>query len=100
MNNKTVLSTEEIIKFTNEVADWKFEDDRLKADFALTDFDAAIRVVNGVAAVAREMDHHPLMTNVYNRVIFSLCTHRVGDKVTGLDLTLARRISEVVAKCV
>ena len=80
----------------SELPSWRFEGDRLKAEFVLADFDTAMKVVNAVADVARELDHHPLMTNVYNRLMFSLCTHGVGDKVTELDVELARRISTVM----
>ena len=96
LNMITPLEIEEITKFTSEYGDWEFDDDRLKAKFVLVDFDAAMEVVEMVAKVAREMDHHPLWTNVYNQLSFSLCTHSAGDKVTELDLQLAQKISESI----
>lgn len=97
MNQAPILSPEKIAEQLAGLPDWRFVNDRLVAEYVMRDFDAAMRVVNAVADVAREMDHHPLMTNVYNRVMFSLSTHEVGDKVTELDVELAKRISEMVA---
>lgn len=48
-----------------------------------------------VAIVAEKMDHHPLWTNVYNRVSFELSTHDAGDVVTELDHKLAKEIDQL-----
>lgn len=48
-----------------------------------------------VAIVAEKMDHHPLWTNVYNRVSFELSTHDAGDVVTELDHKLAKEIDKL-----
>ena len=96
LNMTTLLNIEEITKFTSKYGDWEFEEDCLKAKFVLANFDTAMEVVEMVAKVAREMDHHPLWTNVYNQLSFSLCTHSAGDKVTELDLKLAQKISESI----
>lgn len=96
MKNPIPLSQQEIEDSLSELPEWRFEDDRLKAAFNFTSFAEAMTVINKIAAVCEEMDHHPLMTNVYNRLMFSLCTHRAGDKVTELDIRLAKSISEIV----
>ena len=98
MDASIITTEEEIRSFTTENTDWRFENDRLVAEYVLTDFDAAMGVVNKVAEVAREMDHHPLWTNVYNRLTFSLCTHSAGDKVTALDIEMAKKISTIIAE--
>lgn len=98
MSNTPVdlLPLEKIVTFVASDDNWTYEDDCLKTAFQFATFEEAIEVVNKVAAVCSEMDHHPLMTNVYNQLTFSLCTHRVGDKVTELDVALAERISEIM----
>jgi 4a-hydroxytetrahydrobiopterin dehydratase len=62
----------------------------------LSGFPAAIAVVDRVAEVAEEMDHHPDMDIRWNTLTFSNVTHAMGG-VTELDVTLARRINEIVA---
>ena len=42
------------------------------------------------------MDHHPLWTNVYNRVEIWLSTHSAGDVVTEKDKQLAKKIDAIV----
>jgi 4a-hydroxytetrahydrobiopterin dehydratase len=96
MLHNSLAELEAIEKFVVENPDWKYEDNRLKATFVMADFDEAVWVFNEVARGAAAMDHHPLITNVYNRLIFSLCTHSAGDTVTELDFELARRISVIV----
>ena len=96
MSDNNPLRSKDVEEFLNNNSDWRFEEDRLKAEFTLADFDKAMLVVEKVAAAARVMDHHPLWTNVYNKLSFSLCTHSAGDKVTKLDLQLAEEISRIV----
>ncbi len=45
-----------------------------------------------VALAAEKMDHHPLWTNVYNKVEIWLNTHDAGDVVTDKDKKLAKKI--------
>jgi 4a-hydroxytetrahydrobiopterin dehydratase len=96
MKNPIPLTQQEIEELLSELPEWRFEDDRLKAAFNFTSFAEAMMVINKIAAICEEMDHHPLMTNVYSRLMFSLCTHRAGDRVTELDIELAKRILELI----
>jgi 4a-hydroxytetrahydrobiopterin dehydratase len=43
-----------------------------------------------------KMDHHPLWTNVYNKVEIWLHTHDAGDKVTDKDRALAKKIDALL----
>lgn len=92
----SIQEDEEIGEFTKNNPDWAFENNCLVARFKLADFGTAIKVINEVAAKAEQLDHHPRMTNTYNMLEFSLCTHSQGDRVTQLDLELAKSISEIV----
>lgn len=92
-----VSSEGEIQIFLSEYQDWVFEEDRLKASFKLGDFETAIAVINKVAEVAKQMDHHPRIVNTYTQLEFSLCTHSAGDKVTSYDFALAKEISAIIA---
>jgi 4a-hydroxytetrahydrobiopterin dehydratase len=61
----------------------------------LPSFPDAIAVVDRVAVVAEEMDHHPDIDIRYRTLTFVCATHSAGG-VTGLDIELARRIDEIV----
>ena len=65
---------------------------RVVRDFAFDDFRAAWAFLTRVAFEAEALDHHPEITNVYDRVTLALSTHDAGDRVTETDLALARRI--------
>ena len=61
-------------------------------DHKVADFAAAIAVVNAVAAVADELDHHPdILVHGWNRLRLTLSTHSAGG-LTAADFALAERI--------
>ena len=66
--------------------------DRIARTFRFADFRAAFAFLTRVAFEAEAMDHHPEITNVYDRVTLALSTHDAGNRVTETDLALARRI--------
>ena len=62
----------------------------------LPSFPAAIAVVNRVADVAEELNHHPDIDIRWRTVTFRCATHSAGG-VTSRDLELAARIDEILA---
>jgi 4a-hydroxytetrahydrobiopterin dehydratase len=76
--------------------EWKEEKNRLKKSFTFKDFTQAFGFMTKVAIVAEKMNHHPLWTNVYNKVDFELSTHDAGDTVTEKDHLLAKAIDRLV----
>ena len=75
---------------------WKEENNRLKKTFEFSDFSEAFGFMTRVAIVAEKMNHHPLWTNVWNKVEFELSTHDAGDIVTEKDHKLAAAIDGLV----
>ena len=71
---------------------WKEEDDKLYKKFEFKNFSEAFAFMTRVALATEKMDHHPLWTNVYNKVEIWLNTHDAGDKVTDKD----RKLSEII----
>ncbi len=71
---------------------WKEENNQLSRTFTFANFVEAFGFMARVALVAEKMNHHPLWTNVYNKVEIHLSTHDAGDVVTDKDRELARRI--------
>ena len=74
---------------------WEEKNNRLSKTFQFKNFIEAFGFMTKVAIVAEKMDHHPLWTNVYNRVSFELSTHDAGDVVTELDHKLAKEIDKL-----
>lgn len=62
------------------------------------DFSEAFAFMTRVALAAEKMDHHPLWTNVYNKVEIWLNTHDAGDVVTDKDKKLAKLIDALIKK--
>lgn len=65
--------------------------DHLVAAFTTADFRSAVRLLDAVAVVADELNHHPDVRLGWGRVEFALTSHDAGG-VTRRDVELARRI--------
>ena len=76
---------------------WQEEDNKLYRQFTFKNFSEAFAFMTRVALEAEKMDHHPLWTNVYNKVDIWLSTHDAGDIVTEKDRKLAKAIDKLAA---
>jgi len=74
---------------------WEEKDNTLYSKFEFKDFSAAFAFMTRVALAAEKMDHHPLWTNVYNKVEIWLSTHDAGNTVTERDRKLAKKIDAI-----
>jgi 4a-hydroxytetrahydrobiopterin dehydratase len=75
---------------------WKEADNKLYKKFEFKNFSEAFAFMTRVAIEAERLNHHPLWTNVYNKVEIWLNTHDKGDIVTALDNKLAKAIDELL----
>ncbi|CAN5852459.1 hypothetical protein BH11BAC4_BH11BAC4_18530 [soil metagenome] len=75
---------------------WTTADNKLHRKFEFDDFSEAFSFMTRVALAAEKMNHHPLWTNVYNKVEIWLSTHDAGDTITDKDRKLAERIDQLV----
>jgi 4a-hydroxytetrahydrobiopterin dehydratase len=75
---------------------WSGDQAGISRTVALPSFPEAVAVVDRVAAVAEELDHHPDIDIRWRNLTFRCATHSAGG-VTGRDLDLAARIDEIVA---
>jgi 4a-hydroxytetrahydrobiopterin dehydratase len=91
------LTPPEIAAALADLPGWTPEHNALVKSFKFVGFRAALAFMVRVGFEAEEMNHHPDWTNVYNRVNIRLTTHDAGDRVTGRDFELARRIERVAA---
>ena len=76
---------------------WKEENNSLYKKFEFADFSEAFSFMTRVAIAAEKANHHPLWTNVYNKVEIWLSTHDAGDIVTDKDRKLAAVIDKIIA---
>lgn len=75
---------------------WSEVNNTLYKKFEFADFSEAFAFMTRVAIEAEKLNHHPLWTNVWNKVEIWLSTHDAGNVVTDLDRTLAKRIDALV----
>ena len=75
---------------------WTETDNKLYRKFEFSDFSEAFAFMTRVAIEAEKMNHHPLWTNVWNKVEIWLSTHDAGDIVTEKDKKLADRIDKLL----
>lgn len=75
---------------------WTEQNNNLYRIFKFKDFSEAFAFMKRVAIEAEKMNHHPLWTNVYNKVEIWLSTHDAGDIVTAKDHALAKKIDALV----
>jgi 4a-hydroxytetrahydrobiopterin dehydratase len=90
-----VLDAEAMRGELDGLADWTGNPAGISRTAELRSFPDAITVVDRVAAVAEELDHHPDIDIRWRTLTFRCSTHAVGG-VTRRDIQLARRIDEII----
>ena len=88
----TPLSQSEINEVLESLPGWQQDGDRLVKTFVFNHFPEAISFIVRIGFIAEKLNHHPELTNVYNRVGIALTTHDAGNRVTERDVALARAI--------
>jgi len=76
---------------------WEEKNNSLYKKFEFKDFSEAFAFMTRVAIEAEKMNHHPLWTNVWNRVEIWLSTHDAGNIVTDKDRKLSQKIDKIVS---
>jgi 4a-hydroxytetrahydrobiopterin dehydratase len=92
-----LLAPDELRRALAELHGWSGDENALRRALQASDFPTGIRLVDDVAAVAEELDHHPDIDIRWTTVVFSLTTHSAGG-VTGRDVELARKIDEIAER--
>ena len=87
------LSDAEIGERLASLEGWSREGDEIVTEFQLDDFVAAVGLIAQIGVLAERMNHHPTLTNTYNRVDVALNTHDAGG-ITEYDFSLAAEINE------
>jgi len=93
--SRQALSPQAIQEALPSLEGWEYADNTISRMFEFNSFREAMSFIMRIAFEAEELDHHPELSNVYNRVGVSLCTHDADNTVTSLDIELARRINHL-----
>jgi len=75
---------------------WIEQNNSLYRKIEFKNFSEALAFMVQAGLEAEKMNHHPLWTNVYNKVEIWLSTHDAGDIVTEKDVQLAEKINTLV----
>lgn len=90
-----LMNAEQVQAALDELDGWTGDTDSISRTVELASFPAAIEVVDQVAVIAEELDHHPDMDIRWRTLKFTCATHSEGG-VTAKDIDLARRIDGIV----
>ena len=85
------LNDEEIGQRLTGMDGWERDGDAIRKTFEGEDFMSSVKLVNALAPVAEEMNHHPDLEISWNKVTVRLSTHSEGG-LTESDFELAGRI--------
>lgn len=85
-----IVSLSEEVK-TNK---WGEIDGYLQNSFKFKDFKEALNFINKVGEISEKMNHHPEITNVYNKVTLKLKTHD-KNQITDLDYQMAKKVDQL-----
>lgn len=89
------LGDDAIVTALADLGGWAREGDAIVRAFEFGDFVDAVGFIAKVGVLAERANHHPELSNVYNRVRIELSTHDAGG-ITDSDISLAREINERV----
>ncbi len=87
------LSDEQVTEALADLEGWSRDGDTIAREFQFRDFIAALGFITQVGLLAEKANHHPELSNVYNRVTIALTTHDEGG-ITDKDIALAAAVSE------
>jgi 4a-hydroxytetrahydrobiopterin dehydratase len=93
----SVLDARALAEKLEDLPGWTGDTASLTRAVKAPEFLAGIRLVDAVAQVAEELDHHPDIDIRWRTVTFTLSTHSEGG-VTSKDVDLAHRISALAAE--
>jgi 4a-hydroxytetrahydrobiopterin dehydratase len=90
-----LLSDEEVGKALGHLNEWRLEEGALVREVELDNFSQAIQVVNRVAEIAENDNHHPDIDIRWRTLTFRCSTHSEGG-ITANDTSLAEEIDGVL----
>ena len=74
---------------------WKEKNNVLIKTFKTRNFKEAIALIQLVAFESEQLNHHPVIHNIYNQTTFELTTHDAGNTITEKDHKLSKAIDKI-----
>jgi 4a-hydroxytetrahydrobiopterin dehydratase len=93
--SREALSHEAVSTALGQLPGWTHTSDRLEKTFRFGGFREAMSFLVRIAFDAESLNHHPEIWNTYGTVRIGLTTHDADNRVSELDLELARRIDSI-----
>lgn len=87
------LSDAQINVALQALSGWSRKGNALTKRYTFGSFLKAIDFINAIAPLAEAANHHPEITNVYNRVTIALSTHDEGG-ITEKDVDMAGKVEK------
>jgi 4a-hydroxytetrahydrobiopterin dehydratase len=86
-----LLGQDEIERRLAGLDGWSLKGDAIAKDFERGDFAGSVELVNQIAPVAEDLNHHPDLAISWDTVTVTITTHSQGG-LTEADFELARRV--------
>ncbi|TVR50215.1 MAG: 4a-hydroxytetrahydrobiopterin dehydratase [Puniceicoccaceae bacterium] len=86
------LSPHQIEEALAGLPGWKVEADALVKSFKFNHFAEALSFIVRLGIECERHDHHPHLTNVWNKVELRFNTHDAGGKITAKDVKMAEAV--------
>lgn len=93
----TPLNPDALAVLLGHVPGWRREGDSLVRSFTFPSFAAAVSFMRTCVPDIDRLGHHPEWLNVYDRVDVRLTTHDAGNRITELDIQLAKLLDRHAA---
>jgi 4a-hydroxytetrahydrobiopterin dehydratase len=90
-----LLTSDELTSALGHLPAWRQDDKTIVRTVELASFPQAIQVVNRIAEIAENDDHHPDIDIRWRTLTFVLSTHSAGG-LTAKDTALATEIDAVI----
>ncbi len=90
MNVPIALTPAQLSAAQSALPAWTTTATTLTRTFRFADFQSAMQFITDAVPEIERLNHHPDWRNVYNRVEVTLSTHDAGNRVTALDVELAK----------
>jgi 4a-hydroxytetrahydrobiopterin dehydratase len=91
------IGKEELQAELEDLPGWAHANDALSKTFRFASFRDAVAFLVRLSFEAEDMQHHPEVHNVYNKLTITLRTHDAGNVVTEKDCRLAEKIESLFA---
>ena len=94
----TAYTPKQIEEALTDLPDWSFASHKISREYSFSSFVEAMGFICEMAFACEKANHHPELSNVYNKVTIMLTTHDEGNKVTQKDVELAQEIENIAQK--